>query len=460
MNQQQPTLDLHPRENDTRQRMTLVNIMRAAFAALFFSVLLLSIIGPDRSPRPGPAGTVSYTYLASDWHLKLGVGLALGALVVLFDILLPKRKRISTLSALFFGIILAMLATLAIGRVIDLLADLYELHDAFVGTVKVIVGIALAYFGVVTVLMTQDDFRLVIPYVEFAKQIRGPRPMVLDSSALIDARIVDVAATGMVQTPLVIPQFVVGELQRMADSHDKLKRARGRRGLDIIGKLQRSGSLDVTIDETPVPGKAVDQMLVEFTKALPAILVTTDLGLSRVAQIQGVKVLNLNDVANAMKPSVIPGEALTVRLLKPGEQPGQAVGYLDDGTMVVAENGEDAIGEEVQLHVTSTLQTAGGRLLFARIPDGGHATPGEHPALPGPNEDNAENRAESTTGTEAAKDSSAPPDAEAAIETAEPDPEASDTPASAAETPEPHRPAGPRPPVKPKKPLRGRNPRR
>lgn len=440
--------------------MTLVSIMRAAFAALFFSVLLLSIIGPDRSPRPGPAGTVTYTYLASDWHLKLGVGLALGALVVLFDILLPKSKRISTLSALFFGIILAMLATLAIGRVIDLLAELYELQDAFVGTVKVIVGISLAYFGVVTVLMTQDDFRLVIPYVEFAKQIRGPRPMVLDSSALIDARIVDVANTGMVQTPLVIPQFVVGELQRMADSHDKLKRARGRRGLDIIGKLQRSGNLDVTIDETPVPGKAVDQMLVEFAKALPAILVTTDLGLSRVAQIQGVKVLNLNDVANAMKPSVIPGEALTVRLIKPGEQPGQAVGYLDDGTMVVAENGEDAIGEEVQLHVTSTLQTAGGRLLFARIPDDAHALPSDRPALPGPaptptqNKDNDnDNEKDKDDAEEAAAEQAADAERQAESDSSE------SSQSSAAEVSEPHR-AGPRPPVKPKKPLRGRNPRR
>lgn len=456
MNQQQTqTIDLHPKAHDSRQRMTLVNIMRAAFAALFFSVLLLSIIGPDRSPRPGPGGTVSYTYLASDWHLKLGVGLALGALVVIFDILLPKRKRISTLSALFFGIILAMLATLAIGRVIDLLAELYELHDAFVGTVKVIVGIALAYFGVVTVLMTQDDFRLVIPYVEFAKQIRGPRPMVLDSSALIDARIVDVANTGMVQTPLVIPQFVVGELQRMADSHDKLKRARGRRGLDIIGKLQRSGNLDVSIDETPVPGKAVDQMLVEFTKSLPAILVTTDLGLSRVAQIQGVKVLNLNDVANAMKPSVIPGEALTVRLIKPGEQPGQAVGYLDDGTMIVAENGGGAIGEEVQLQVTSTLQTAGGRLLFARIPDDARALPSDRPALPAPaptqNKDNDNDNDNNKVDAEEAAEADAERQADS-------DP-SEDSQSPAEEISEPHR-AGPRPPVKPKKPLRGRNPRR
>jgi uncharacterized protein YacL len=176
-------------------------------------------------------------------------------------------------------------------------------------------------------------------------------------------------------------------MQRLADSSDKLKRARGRRGLDVVTKLQKSPRLDVTIDETPLPGMEVDSMIVELARMMPGIVVTTDSGLGRVAGIQGATVLNMHDLANALKPNVIPGEPLIVSLLKRGEQPGQGVGYLDDGTMVVAENGERAIGREVTLTVTSTMQTSAGRLIFGRIHDdpndgsGGHTSP-----LPGASE--------------------------------------------------------------------------
>jgi uncharacterized protein YacL len=230
------------------------------------------------------------------------------------------------------------------------------------------IGMTFSYLGVVTILQTQDDFRLVIPYVEFSKQIRGPKPLLLDTSSLIDARIADVAATGIIQSPIVIPRFVIAELQLLADSSDRLRRARGRRGLEVTTRLQRS-AIDLTIDETPVPGKAVDQMLVELARQMPATIITADLGLARVAQIQGVSVLNLNDVANALKPSLLPGENLVIRIIKAGEQPNQGVGYLDDGTMVVAENAAQRIGEDASLLVTSTLQTSAGRLIFAKLAD-------------------------------------------------------------------------------------------
>ena len=169
-----------------------------------------------------------------------------------------------------------MLATYALGSVIDLLGDGLR-HDHADGRrrssspSRSSSASRLCYLGITTVLQTQDDFRLVIPYVEFAKQIRGPRPLLLDTSALIDARIADLADTGIIQSPVVIPHFVVAELQLLADSSDKLKRARGRRGLDVIARLQRAAALDVSIDETAVPGKAVDQMLVELARRMPAI---------------------------------------------------------------------------------------------------------------------------------------------------------------------------------------------
>jgi len=361
-----------PQEEIERHRAALLVILRVAFSAVFVVMLVLSLIPAEQDPGSQMRLFGVDVKLAPDWHLKLGVGVLLAAVVVAVDVFTP-RKKISTLAAVFFGLLVAMLATLAIGRLIDLLATLYSIEgpqaNALLSTTKVFIGIALAYLSIVTVLQTQDDFRLVIPYVEFAKQMRGVKPLVLDSSALIDARIVEIGETEAVQAPVIIPQFVVAELQVLADSHDKMKRARGRRGLEVIGRLQRSAALDVSIDETPVPGKAVDQMLVELGKMMPAVIVTTDLGLARVARIQGVHALNLNDLANAMKPSFVPGEELRLKLIKPGEQQGQAVGYLEDGTMVVAENGVDRIGEQADLVVTSSLQTSAGRMIFARIAD-------------------------------------------------------------------------------------------
>jgi uncharacterized protein YacL len=190
--------------------------------------------------------------------------------------------------------------------------------------------------------------------------------LLLDSSALIDARIVDLATTGMVQTPMVAPRFVLLELQALSDSVDKLNRTKGRRGLDAVSRLQRTPGVDITVDETPIPGKSVDQMLIELARLMPAVIVTTDANLNRVARIQNVPVLNLNDVANALKPSLIPGSELSIAVIRAGEQPGQGVGYLDDGTMVVIEEGASAVGGEARVEVTSAMQTSAGRLIFAR----------------------------------------------------------------------------------------------
>jgi uncharacterized protein YacL len=164
-----------------------------------------------------------------------------------------------------------------------------------------------------------------------------------------------------------VPAFVIDELHALSDSGEKLKRNRGRRGLEILARLQKHGRLDVSIETKPVPGKDADQKLIELARTMPGVVLTTDSGLGRVANVQGVDALNMHDVANALKPNVIPGEPLQVHLMKPGEQQGQGVGYLDDGTMVVAENGGGFIGRTVELSVTSTMQTSAGRLIFGRV---------------------------------------------------------------------------------------------
>ncbi|MEO0482807.1 MAG: PIN/TRAM domain-containing protein [Planctomycetota bacterium] len=384
---------LGPLERAERQRALILRVVRVGFFITLITVTLVAI------SEPGESGEAPK--LVAYWPTITAISLALGIVVLAIDLLTP-NKKISTLFSVFFGLLAAMLATVAVSYVIDLLAASYEVLDApnspLLNVIKLITGLCLGYLGIAIVLQTQDDFRLVIPYVEFAKEIRGVRPLVLDTSALIDARIADVAATGFVQSPLVVPQFVVHELQVLADSGDKTQRAKGRRGLDLINRMQRSPLLDVTIDETPAPGIAVDQKLVKLASQLPASLVTGDVALAKIAAIRGVRTLNLNDLANALKPALLPGDPLTITIERKGEQAGQGVGHMDDGALVVAEDGAAYIGEEVTATVVNTLQTAAGRMVFVRIkaPDETHtpdAPRREHTASPSPDEDEIETAA-------------------------------------------------------------------
>jgi len=370
---------INPFEQTLRRRKLLLRVVRVGFLVLFATVTGLTLFGGGLTEREA----------AAYWPITLTIAVIIGGMVIAVDLVTP-TKKIATIVSVLVGLLGAMLATVAIGFIVDLVAqtyaDLTPREYIIIRIVKILIGTGLSYLAISTVLQTQDDFRLVIPYVEFAKQIRGTRPLVLDTSALIDARIADLGETGVVQSPLIIPRFVVEELQRLSDSGEKMKRAKGRRGLDLIGRLQRSGRLDVTIDETPVPGVAVDQMLVELAQQLNALIVTTDTGLARVAQIRGVAVINMNEVANAVKLAVIPGQQLRVALTKPGEQAGQGVGYLDDGTMVVAEDGGNLVGTDVELTVTSSMQTSAGRLIFGRVGaerEHGSASPGDEPAPEG-----------------------------------------------------------------------------
>jgi uncharacterized protein YacL len=295
--------------------------------------------------------------------------------VVVIDWLTP-RKKIQTISAVYFGLvvglILSNLLQAAIEPTLETLGSTPEtnIRPYLVGLLTVTVCFAC----VSLLLQTKEDFRFIIPYMEFSKEVKGTRPLVLDTSVIIDGRIADVTESKVLDQPMIVPRFVLQELQTIADSPDKLRRNRGRRGLDILSRLQKQPEVEVRIHDGDIPELAgvqgVDQRLVVLAKHLGGKVVTNDYNLNKIAKLQGVEVINLNDLANALKPIVLPGEGLTVKLIKRGEEPGQGVGYLDDGTMVVVEQGVHHLGELVRMVVTSVLQTSAGRMIFGRLDSG------------------------------------------------------------------------------------------
>jgi len=297
-------------------------------------------------------------------------GLGIAVLVIALDWLTPK-KSLSSLAGVFFGLLVGILISWAMSSVVVLIDELFfNMNPASLQIVKWITGICICYLVVSLVIRTKDDVRFIIPYVEFSRQIKGLRPLVLDTSVVIDGRIADIAQTKLFDAPLIVPRFVLNELQLIADSSDKIKRNRGRRGLDMLNKLQTNPIVEVKVDDTPPPGldaKAdVDHKLVAFTKNCDGRLVTNDYNLNKVAQLRGLDVININDLANALKAVVIPGELMQIKIIKPGEESQQGIGYLEDGTMVVVEDGRNKIGEFIKISVTSALQTSAGRMIFGK----------------------------------------------------------------------------------------------
>ena len=301
------------------------------------------------------------------WAVMGGL-LSLAGGVVAID-LGVRRKRLDVISSVYFGLIvgmfLAYIAQLVIKPLIP--AGISEVNQ---GWVQLVLGLVLCYICISLLLQTKDDFRFVIPYVEFAREIKGSRHCILDTSVIIDGRIADVIDTQIIDGQLVIPNFVINELQGIADSSDRLRRSRGRRGLDILNRLRSNETIDVQIFEQDLPefaGQPVDLKLVALARHLSGKLITNDYNLNKVAQLQDVVVINLNDLANAMKPSFMPGEQINVRIVKAGEEHGQGIGYLDDGTMVVIENGREHVGQQVNIAVTSVIQKSAGRMVFGRF---------------------------------------------------------------------------------------------
>jgi uncharacterized protein YacL len=328
-------------------------------------VLAVLIFGASSKTVADPNNSVSF------WAVVCS-GLGMAVFVFLLDVLTPKRK-LSAMAGVFFGLLVGVIISAVLAPVVDMIADSYTINlvDEAVATIKWMLGICICFLVVSIVMRTKDDVRFVIPYVEFAKQTKGARPLVLDTSVIIDGRIADLCHSRLFDAPLVVPRFVLNELQLIADSSDRLKRNRGRRGLDILNNMQADSVIDVEIDDTGLPEvdevKSVDQKLVMFTKHENGRLATTDYNLTKVAQVREVDVVNINDLANSLKVVALPGEAMEVKIIKPGEEAEQGIGYLADGTMVVVEDARDKIGRELAISVTSSLQTSAGKMIFGKF---------------------------------------------------------------------------------------------
>jgi len=302
------------------------------------------------------------------WLLVLGI-MALGGAVIALDVLFP-RKPLHIISSVYFGLIVGLFLAYVAGVALTPIFESLQSPENVRNVVQLILAAVLSYTCISFLMQTKDDFRFVIPYVEFSKEVRGRRPFILDTSVVIDGRIADLVEANLFDSRLVLPRFAISELQAVADSADKSKRARGRRGLDILNRLRNNPEVELEIFDRDLPefaGQPVDLKLVALAKHLEGKLVTNDFNLNKVARVHGVPVININDLANALKPHFLPGEHLQVRLVRPGEEERQGVGYLDDGTMVVVEDGREYVGKTIYLTVTSVLQTSAGRMIFGRF---------------------------------------------------------------------------------------------
>jgi uncharacterized protein YacL len=318
-----------------------------------FMVALLAHAGYFYSPIPG-----------QPW-----LGVALGVLASLAVILLELKLRgvpaHHLVGALLGGVTGLIGARLVWGVMegLDLVAE-HFIHALLIAF--------FVYMGMVIGVRKGEWFEPARIIAAFKDSSRLHQYKVLDTSVIIDGRIADICETGFLDGTLVVPQFVLRELQQVADSSDSLKRNRGRRGLDILQKVQKMSNVHVQIVETDFPEvREVDLKLIELARRMDGKIVTNDFNLNKVAQLRGVAVLNINELANSLKPVVLPGEVLRVFVLKEGKESGQGVAYLDDGTMVVVDQGKKALGKTIEVTVTSVLQTTAGKMIFCRWPEAG-----------------------------------------------------------------------------------------
>ena len=294
-------------------------------------------------------------------------GFFIGAVVALTIIIIEiglRKVSVNGLSSAVFGLILGLIMAKLVGDAFSVT----PLSASALSSVRVILTLVFCYLGMIMALRGKDEFSVIIPYVRLRRQESAEDIVILDTSVIIDGRIVDISKTRFLSGKIIIPKFVLRELQQIADSTDPIKRQRGRRGLEIINTIQKESGLDIVIHEGDFTETSeVDAKLVKLAKLLDAKIMTVDFNLNRVATIQGISVLNINELANALKPVVFPGEEMQLKIIKEGKEHNQAIGYLDDGTMVVVEDARRLIGQEVRVAVTSVLQTQAGRMIFTKL---------------------------------------------------------------------------------------------
>src|SRR5713101_7221982 len=294
--------------------------------------------------------------------IGMGVGCAFGWMLIAVDEML-KGFSLRAFSATTFGLLL--------GTVVALLIDRSGLFEKVDETTRWLVRLGLflsfGYIGIVLAMRSnKEDFSLIIPYVRFAPQNKPDNLLLLDTSVIIDGRIADLIEANFLEGIIVVPRFVLKELQVIADSGDAIKRARGRRGLEMLNRIQRNTRNEVKIHDGDFPDEPeVDTKLVRLARNLRAKLYTNDYNLGKIAELQSVNYVNLHDVAKSLRIVLLPGEMLNLRIVREGKDKGQGVGYLPDGTMVVVNNAHSAVGQQIEVQVQSLLQTGAGVIVFA-----------------------------------------------------------------------------------------------
>ncbi|MBN1417162.1 MAG: PIN/TRAM domain-containing protein [Planctomycetes bacterium] len=386
---------LEPRRQVTRRVM--LHVIRAIFFLVCVGIGLYA--GPtllENKPQ--------YLFPFILGACALGVGL------ILVEILVISKSPIVTISSIIFGLlggmVVAILFTILVGVILRSVGLEDEESFPWLAFSLVTFAAIFCYLGVMVLLQTGEGFKFVIPYVEFQREVKGLPPAVLDTSAIIDGRIQGVVRTGIFATRILVPSSVVAELQAISGSEDRAKRARGRRGLDILHALVDEGLVEIVSGEKDL-AEPVDAQLIGLASRLSGRLVTNDLGLVKRARLQGVDVVSIHELADALKPEVVAGETIRVRLIRPGEGEAQGVGFLPDGTMVVVEGGRTRIGRDVLAEITSMIQTSAGRMVFARIRPGRPRQRHRHGGVGGPGE--RPDRRESAEGDLAAGRETDPP---------------------------------------------------
>jgi uncharacterized protein YacL len=356
-------------ERRERQRGLLLGALRASFLVLIVATVALTLASAQTTYGGVPVLEILGTLLAA---------IAAACLVVIADIMTP-RKHLNSVLGIYIGVSFGLVAALGLSALIDIVVEAWEIKGketaVFLGLAKGIGGLSLVYLSVSIVLSTKDDFRIIIPYVQFEKRAQGVLPLLLDTSALVDGRIVDLARTGIIDSQIMIERFVIDELQALSDSHDRLKRDRGRRGLDVVRRLQEIYG-ETKINDTPTTETTVDRKLIQTAQREGYRIVTTDGALAKIAEIQDIPVLNVNEVAGAMRLNVLPGDTIDVEIVREGDTAGQGVAFLPDGTMIVIDDASNRIGETLSVVITNSLQRAGGRLVFGRLNEGGEGSGG------------------------------------------------------------------------------------
>jgi uncharacterized protein YacL len=313
-------------------------------------------------------GGYEITQVRPEWVANPGAGLVIGfgmgGLCIAIDEML-KGFTLRAFSSATFGLFLGTVAASLIDR-----SGLFpDVDNAQRQVIRMALFLGFSYLGMVLAMRSnKEDFSLIIPYVRFAPQTKPENRLVLDTSVIIDGRIADLIEANFIEGILIVPRFVLVELQQIADSNDPVVRARGRRGLEMLTRIQQNKRNEVKIHDADFAEETeVDAKLVRLARVLEAKLYTNDYNLGKVAELQSVPYVNLNELANSLKPVILPGEVFTLRVVREGKDKGQGVGYLNDGTMVVINNAQSMIGQQVSVKVLSLLQTGAGVIIFADL---------------------------------------------------------------------------------------------